>query len=98
MVFTPNDPLGRPDRDADLRTTPIDRRRSGPWAFIILIAFIAIAGFAYYNYGTPGTDPQTTASTNQAEPTAVPAPATPVAPTGAMPQTHRRRPAGSGQQ
>jgi hypothetical protein len=79
MVFTPNDPLGGPGRNPDLRTTPIHRRRSS-WGLILVIAVVAIAGFAYYNYMAPTTDPQTTAATTQGELQPAPAPVAPAAP------------------
>jgi hypothetical protein len=74
----PNRPIN-PGRDPDLRTTPIERR-SGSWVgWVAAIAVIAVAAFAYTQWNdTPGTDPQTTASTTNAEP--APAPVQPMAP------------------
>lgn len=79
MVFTPNDPNEAPRRNLDLRTTPVGRRRSS-WGLALVIAVLAVAGFAYYNSMAPATDPVTTASTTPGELQPVPAPTSPATP------------------
>jgi hypothetical protein len=78
MTYDPNDL----NRDADLRTTPIEYRRSNAWiGWAAAIAVVAVATFAYMEWtGAPDTDRQTTASTTNSAP--APAPATPIAPPG----------------
>ncbi len=82
MTYDPNnlnDPARPLDPYLDLRTTPVSRRRSGSWfGWVVAIAVIAVAAFAYTQWPASNTDPQTTASTTNAEP--APIPAKPMAP------------------
>lgn len=74
-----NDPKNS-NRDPDLRTTPVDYRRTNWVAWIAAVGLIAIGAFALTQWSSgPDTDPETTASTSNSEPAL--APPTPAAPT-----------------
>lgn len=71
-----NRPLN-PNPNLDLRTTPTARSTNSWVVWAAALAVIAVAAFAYSQWNSsPGTSPDTTASTTQSQP----APVTPMAP------------------